>query len=202
MRNPPPISISWPRETITSGDLSGLRRDDRGERKQRRPRTIVDDERVLGAGQLLEERHRVVVARASRAGVEIVLQVGVAGGRIVGRQSRPLGEDRASQVGVKDHACCVDDAPQTSTCRGAWRLLRRRPSPRPPAFSRDDLAPQASERLADGRRRRKPGRVGRRASVPTGRASRRLPRGGSLVDPFSPSPSCAAKYNLAARALC
>jgi hypothetical protein len=49
------------------GRLRDFRRDDGGEREQSRPRTVVDDERVLGAGQLPEERHRVIVARTSSA---------------------------------------------------------------------------------------------------------------------------------------
>jgi hypothetical protein len=39
--------------------------DHRGEREQRRPRAVVHDQGVFGARQLLEERHRVVVARAA-----------------------------------------------------------------------------------------------------------------------------------------
>src|SRR5215207_4931393 len=66
--------------------LRGSGRDESREREERGPRAVVDDQRVLGAGQLPQERHRVIVARASSTGAEIVLQIGVAGGRIVGCQ--------------------------------------------------------------------------------------------------------------------
>ena len=137
------------------GRLRAFRRDDGGEREQRRPRTVVDDERILGAGQLPEQRHRVIVARTSSARVEIVLQVGIAGGRIVGRQSRPLGEDRSSQISVEDHACCVDYAPETSTGEEPRGCFGDSPFRHLRLLSRDDLAPQATERLTDGRRRRR-----------------------------------------------
>jgi hypothetical protein len=61
---------------------------------------------------------------------------------------------------MKDHACCVDYTPETSTgeepggcfCDDPLRDFRR--------LTRDDLAPQASERLTDSRRRRRPAVTG------------------------------------------
>src|SRR5215216_2162451 len=58
------------------------------EREQGRPRAVVDDQGILGAGQLLEERHRVVVARTAGAGGQIVLQVRVVPGGFGDRSDR------------------------------------------------------------------------------------------------------------------
>ncbi len=57
-------------------DLAAL--GERGEREQHGGGVVVDDERVLGAGQPAEHRREVVVPRAARARVEVVLEVRVA----------------------------------------------------------------------------------------------------------------------------
>src|SRR5262249_58778664 len=52
---------------------------ERGEREQDGRRVVVDDEGVLGAGEAAQAGGEVVVARASRAFSQVVLEVRVAG---------------------------------------------------------------------------------------------------------------------------
>ena len=51
----------------------------RVEGEDERRRAVVDDERVLGAGELAEQRRAVHVARAACAALEIELEIGVSG---------------------------------------------------------------------------------------------------------------------------
>src|SRR5215212_7561792 len=80
------------------------------EREQGRSRAVVDDQGILGAGQLLEERHGMVVARAAGAGGQVILQVRVVPGGLDDRRRRPLRQYRAAQVGVEDYPGGVDYA--------------------------------------------------------------------------------------------
>ena len=106
IRNEPPISTSWPRETMTSRALAqGC------EREQDRGRVVVDDVRGLGLEKRRQERGQQVGALAALARFEVQLEVAVAGGdgeRVHGG-TRQRG---ASEVGVQDHAGGVDHSPQ------------------------------------------------------------------------------------------
>ena len=73
MRKPSPISISSPRETITSRPSASAR-----EREQHRGRVVVHDERRLGAGQPAQDRGDVILPRAARAVAQVELEVRVA----------------------------------------------------------------------------------------------------------------------------
>ncbi len=99
MRNAPPISISSPRETIASRPLR-----QRVEHEQHRGGVVVDDRRVLGAGELAQQRAHMIVALAALAGVEVEFQ---RNGRAHGRDrrlDRRLGEQRAAEIGVQHRA--------------------------------------------------------------------------------------------------
>ena len=144
MRKPSPISISSPRETTHLAALG-----ERREREQHRRRVVVDDERGLGAGQPAQDRGDVVLARAARAGVEVVLEVRVAAADLAHALERRLGERRPAEVRVHDHAGRVEDAPQ------AGARARRR-APRAPArqvarlAAGADLLPRPLEHRARG----------------------------------------------------
>ena len=81
IRKPPPISTSWPRETIDVAAGAGQR----GGGEQHGAGAVVDDDRGLGAGQLAQQRLDVRVAAAALAGREVELEVGVA----LARRARP-----------------------------------------------------------------------------------------------------------------
>ena len=73
MRKPSPISISSPRETTTSRPSASA-----ASASSTARRVVVDDERGLGAGQPPQERREVILPRAARAALEVVLEVRVA----------------------------------------------------------------------------------------------------------------------------
>ncbi len=105
IRKPSPISISSPRETT---HLASLR--ERGEREQHRAGVVVDDERRLRARQPPQDRRDVVLPRAARAGVEVVLEVRVAAAGLDDARERLLRERRAPEIRVDDDARRVEDA--------------------------------------------------------------------------------------------
>ena len=76
MRKPSPISTSWPRQTSTSPPRAVA-----ASGEQHRGGVVVDDERVLGAGDGAERVVDVVLARGALAARQAVLEVGVAGRR-------------------------------------------------------------------------------------------------------------------------
>jgi hypothetical protein len=84
-----------------------------GEREQDGGRVVVDHERRLGAGQPAQDRGDVVLPRAPCALGEVVLEVRVAAGDLAQPVERLLRQRCAAEVGVDDHAGCVQDAPET-----------------------------------------------------------------------------------------
>ena len=92
----------------------------RGEREQHRGGVVVDDERRLGAGQPAKQRREVVLARAARAGREVVLEV-----RVAGRGSR-----------TRSSAASASGARPRFVCTSTPVALRTRRSARPPRRSR------------------------------------------------------------------
>ena len=91
---------------------------ERGEGEQHRGRVVVDDERGLCAGEAPQESGEVVLARAARAGRQVVLEVGVAGAHLADALERRLGERRSAEVRVHDHARRVRDATQAGVPGG------------------------------------------------------------------------------------
>ena len=135
-------------------------------REQHRAGAVVDRQRRLGARQLAQQSLDVAVARPAHA--VLPLEVRVALGRPCDRFAGGLGERRAPEVRVHDHAGRVEHAPQ--------RRPLRRPRPLPRARHQVDLAAvpagqQLRAPLLDHRARRRPprSRAGRRPAPPAGR---------------------------------
>ena len=83
---------------------------ERGESEQHRAGVVVDDERGLRAGEAAQDRRDVVLARAARAAGDVVLEVRVAAPDLDDTGERLLGERRAPEVRVDDHAGRVEHA--------------------------------------------------------------------------------------------
>ena len=103
--------------------------------EQRRGRAVVHRERRLGAGQLAQQRLDVVLARPSRARLEVELEVGVAVGARGDRVARRRRERRAPEVRVHHDAGGVEHAPQ------------RRAQPRPGAVDEVGVVVGAGQQL-------------------------------------------------------
>ena len=146
MRKPSPISISSPRLITTSRPPASAAR-----LSSTAAALLFTASPGLGAGQLCQQPAEVVVARAARAGVEVVLQVGVAAGNRATRSSAAVGEGRPAEVGVHDDAGCVQHRTQAG---GAVEQLLH---PREELLWRPGLAggPGLGECRADRRDRRR-----------------------------------------------
>ena len=103
-RNPPPISTSSPRDTITDAPARQRR-----EHEQHRGRVVVHDDARLRAARFREQRARVLVARAAHTFGEPVFEVGVPAASAI---AATLAERRAPEVRVQQHAGRVDDRPE------------------------------------------------------------------------------------------
>ena len=82
------------------------------ERQQNGCRVVVDDQRVLGAGQSPQQLLDVRVPRAALLGDEIEFEVGVAFGDAGHALEGERAERRAAEIGVEHDASCVDHRPQ------------------------------------------------------------------------------------------
>ena len=100
---------------------------ERGEREQDRGRVVVHDERGLRARQAAQDAGDVILPRAAAAGGHVVLQVRVAARDLAHAVERSLGERRAPEVRVHDHAGGVDDPSQPRCTRGAELGQQLRP---------------------------------------------------------------------------
>ena len=163
MRKAPPISISSPRETIASRPLA-----ERVEDEQHGGGVVVDDGRVLGAGQLAEKAAHMIVALAAPAAREIELERdGAAHGRDRGLDRR-LGEQRAAEIGVQHGAGQVEDRAQAR--RGVAPRAAASAAAATDVARRGDGAcrsrARVAERRADRRRRRRCGRSARSPAAP------------------------------------
>ena len=104
----------------------------------------------------------MVVARASGAGVQVVLEVGVAPGRLYDRLDRLLGKNRPAQVGVEDDPGSVYHAAEAPAGEnpdghgddGSLRSLGLLAGP--------DLPPQMVQSLSDSSRGGSPVASGQR----------------------------------------
>jgi hypothetical protein len=124
---------------------------ERGEREQQRGRVVVDDDRRLRSREPAQQRRQVVLARAARAGGEVVLEVRVAAR---GRDAleRRRGERGAAEVRVHDDAGRVEHAPERRPPRRAERLVESRPQVAGVGAGADLLA-RPLEHLPGGRDR-------------------------------------------------
>ena len=99
-------------DQLAAGDeyLAALRERGQGEHHGRR--VVVDDECSLGARQPAQDCRDVVLPRPARSGREVVLEVRVAAPDLKRAFERSLGQRRAAQVRVDDHAGRVERTPQ------------------------------------------------------------------------------------------
>jgi hypothetical protein len=91
---------------------------ERREREEHRRRVVVDDERRLRAGQPPEQAAEVVLARAAGAGLQVELEVRVAGADLRDAIERGRRQGRPAEVRVHEHAGRVQHAPQARRPRG------------------------------------------------------------------------------------
>ena len=143
MRNAPPISISSPRETIASRPWASVL-----STEQHRGGIVVDDGRVLGAGQLAEQVAHKVVALAAAAAVEIEFERDRVAHRGDCSLDRRLREQRAAEIGVQHGAGEVED--RLEARRGIGLKARNRCggcllSP----YRLDAVCPRRRQRIAD-----------------------------------------------------
>ena len=166
---------------------------ERGEAEHGRGGVVVDDHRVLGAGELAEQRAQVIVARAARAALEVVLEVRVPARDLVDRGARGGRERRAPEVGVQHDAGRVDHAAQRGARelggeaahgRGIDRRARRRP--------REDLGAPLGDRATR--------RLDHRPAWGIGAAARRRARGPPGVERAPRAPAHASRSRLPDRA--
>ena len=105
MRNSPPISMSSPRETMTSLPArQGL------QRQQHRRGAVVHHQRALGAGEPPEQRVHVRIPGAALLLRDVHLEVGIAARHHAQPLERQRREERAAQVGVQHHPGGIDHA--------------------------------------------------------------------------------------------
>ncbi len=104
MRNAPPISISSPRETIGFAPTRKCI-----EHQQHRGGIVVDDRRILSAGQLAEEITHEIIALAAAASSQIELKRNRVAHRDRRRFDRGLGDDRPAQIRMQHGPREVED---------------------------------------------------------------------------------------------
>ena len=81
-------------------------------------RVVVHGDGGLGAGKRADEVFHMVVAAAARHVLDAVFERGVAARRLHHGLYGGLCQHAAAEVGVNDHAGCVDDAPEARAQRG------------------------------------------------------------------------------------
>ena len=142
---------------------------ERAEREQHRGGVVVDDERSLGAGQPAQDRRDVILPRAARAVAQVELEVRVAARDVDHLCERLLGERRAAEIRVHDHAGRVQDAPEVRRAHRAELVVQ---ALREVAGigARADLLPRAVEHRAARRRPRADRRSPRTSSSTDGRS--------------------------------
>jgi len=114
-------------------DLAAFR--ERVEDQQHGRRAIVHDERVFGAGRLVQQRRDACVARAARPRSEVELEIGITAGDRRHRRERGRGERGTPEVRVQQHARAVEDLDEF------------------PEFDRRERSPRQSEQLVESRDR-------------------------------------------------
>ena len=141
---------------------------------------VVDDGRVLGAGQLAQQAAQMIVALAALAAVEVELERDRVAHGVDRGLDRRLGQQRAAEIGVQHGAGQVEDRAQAGHGLGL----------QPPARAVRD-------------RLRRSARCRRCAQRRAHRARRSRPRGGRTCrSPPRPRPSAAPRRPRAACARC
>src|SRR5437899_2111221 len=77
------------------------------------PLQFINDQRGLGARYVGEQIFGASATASARSGTKIEFQIAVAGG-FQYCAARTLGQRRASQVRMQNHARCVDDAAKSA----------------------------------------------------------------------------------------
>ena len=85
---------------------------ERGQGEHHGSGIVVHDERSLGAGDPLQQRGEMVLARPAGSRLEVVLEIGVASADLDDPVECGLGERRAAEVRVDQHPGRVEHAPQ------------------------------------------------------------------------------------------
>ena len=133
---------------------------ERGQGEHHGGGVVVHDERSLGAGDPLQQRREMVLARPAGTRVEVVLEIGIAPADLDDAVERGLRERRAAEVRVDQHPGCVEHAPQRRPA--ARRQLRERRLDEIAGIAAfPDLLPGAVERHACGRERQRMRHVGK-----------------------------------------
>ena len=112
MRKPSPISISSPRETITSRPSASA-----ASASSTAAALLLTTSAASAPGQPPQDSRDVVLARPARPGRQVELEVRVAARRLAHVVERGLGERRAAEVRVDDDAGRVQDAPERRRSR-------------------------------------------------------------------------------------
>ena len=111
MRNDPPISTSSPRETTTSPP-SASEFSASNTAAALLLTTMVETSRSAVFSSFANKRSDMNIALAALAGLQIELEVGISLRNIGHVLQCGAAERRASEVGVQDDACSIDDGPQ------------------------------------------------------------------------------------------
>ena len=112
-------------DELAAGDHRLVTAGEFGEHHHHGRGVVVDRDRRLGARDLADEGFAVRMPAAARHGVDVVFKGAVAVHDVVDGGLRRLRHAAAAQVGVDDHARCVDDAAK----RGAHAALDARCGP-------------------------------------------------------------------------
>jgi hypothetical protein len=100
-------------DELGAGDDDLAARGEGGQDEQHRPRVVVDHDRVLGAAERRGKPPEVIVPGAAAPGLEVVLEVGVAGRDAGEALQGGRGERGAPEVRVHDDARGVDHATES-----------------------------------------------------------------------------------------
>ncbi len=82
------------------------------EREEDRGRVVVDHQRGLCSRQAPEKTREMILARAARAGLEVVLEIGVAAADLRHASERGVRQRRAAEIRVHEDSGRVQDTPE------------------------------------------------------------------------------------------
>jgi hypothetical protein len=114
IRDPEPVPDL---DQLAAGDDDLPAFGERRERKQDRGRVVVDDQRGLSAGKAAQDARYVILARAARPRLQVVLEIRVAAADLANALECRLGEGSAPEIRVDDDARRVQRPPQLRRSR-------------------------------------------------------------------------------------